>query len=602
MNSLALLLDQNTERHRRTRQILFGIAPEDQLPRNGLTLTPGSGCAIAARWQAAISGDPRWRDEDLARIAREEGHARALIEAWHRDGARSLEGLEGHWALAVHEVGTQRTHLAVDALGIATLAWSVDADRILAHTRADQVARALGTGIDPQGLYDYLYCHMVPAPATVWQRVQKLRPGHLVSIGKDGVRIERWWSPHWREPERANLEELANNLRSSLETATERALGEGPAAAFLSGGLDSSSVVSMAARLRGTAVDAFSIGFAVPGYDEMEWARAAARHAGVRLHERYVTPEDVLAAIPEVSAAYDEPFGNASAVPALICARTARAAGFNRILAGDGGDEIFGGNARYAKQFVFEHWQRLPVSLRALLAPVLDNPLTRRMPVLTKAASYVSQAEVPLPDRLESYNFLHRHDPAEVFTSGFLAQVDREHPLDGMRSRWTTTDGVPVIKRMLDLDLEYTLADNDLRKVNRTCALAGIEVRYPFLDAGMMRLATGLPAAWLVRNGELRWFYRRAMQGVLAKATLAKGKHGFGLPFGLWLREHAGLRTLASEHLQALRRRAWFREDWIDFLLRQHQQGHAEYYGVMIWVMVLLEAWMQAQEAAGTTR
>jgi len=600
MNSLALLLDQNTERHRRTRQILFGTAPEDHPPPNGLSLapTPGAGCAASAGWQAAISGDPRWRDEDLARIAREEGHARALIEAWHRNGPRSLEGLEGHWALAVHEVGTQRTHLAVDALGIATLAWSVDADRILVHARADRVARALGAGIDPQGLYDYLYCHMIPAPATVWQRVQKLPPGCLVSISEAGARVERWWSPPWREPERADFDERVRALDATLETATAQALDDTPAAAFLSGGLDSSSVVSMAARLRGTAVDAFAIGFAAEGYDEMEWARAAARHAGVRLHERYVTAEDILETIPEVSAAYDEPFGNASAVPALICARTARAAGFSRILAGDGGDEIFGGNARHAKQFVFERWQHLPVSVRALLTPVFDNTLTRHIPVFTKAASYVSQAQIPLPDRLESYNFLHRHDPTEVLTASFLKDIDRERALVGMRNRWTTTDGVPIIKRLLDFDLEYTLADNDLRKVNRMCALAGIEVRYPFLDAAMIRLAAGLPAAWLVRNGELRWFYRRAMQGVLAQATLAKGKHGFGLPFGLWLREHAGLRALASEHLQALRRRGWFREDWIDFLLRQHREGHAEYYGVMIWVMVLLEAWMQAQEAA----
>jgi asparagine synthase (glutamine-hydrolysing) len=343
-------------------------------------------------------------------------------------------------------------------------------------------------------------------------------------------------------------------------------------------------------------VDAFAIGFAAPGYDEMNWARAAARHAGVRLHERYVSPEDILAAIPEVSAAYDEPFGNASAVPALVCARLARAAGHARILAGDGGDEIFGGNARYAKQFVFEHWQQFPPGLRELLPPLLDNPFTRRLPGLAKLASYVRQARIPLPDRLESYNFLHRHDPEEVLTPAFLSGVDRERPLAGMRARWAGTAGLPVIKRMLDLDLEYTLADNDLRKVNRMCELAGIEVRYPFLDLELLRFAAGLPAGWLVRGGELRWFYRQAMQGVLAPETLAKRKHGFGLPFGLWLREHAGLRALADEHLKALRRRGWFREDWIDFLLARHRGGHADYYGVMIWVMVLLEAWMQAYE------
>jgi len=599
MSDLALLVDHDPQRHQRARAVLFGADPSQSSGQGTSTLAAGDarGTAQADGLHAVISGAPRWRDADLAHCAREQGDACALIDAWRRLGPRCLEGIEGHWALALHDTHTRQTHLAVDALGIEPLAWAADADRVLAHTRADRVARALGAGIDPQGIYDYLYCHMVPAPATIWQGVQKLAPGKRIVVDARGVQVERWWSPPWCEPESADFDERARCLLTTLEAATDRALGDGPAAAFLSGGLDSSSVVSMAARLRGGAVDAFAIGFAAEGYDEMTWARAAARHAGVRLHERYVTPQDVLDALPEVCAAYDEPFGNASAVPALICARTARAAGFDRLLAGDGGDELFGGNARYMKQLIFEPWLRLPAALRGVLEPLVDSRLVRRLPVLSKAASYVRQARIPLPDRLESYNFLHRHDPSRVFSAHFLAGIDRERPLAGMRARWASAGTDSVVKRMLDLDLEYTLADNDLRKVNRMCALAGVQVRYPLLDLELVKLAAGLPQAWLIRGGELRWFFRRAMQGVLTPETLAKRKHGFGLPFGTWLREHAGLREMAGHHLQALRRRGWFREDWIDFLLRQHRDGHAEYYGVMIWVMVLLEAWLEAQES-----
>lgn len=600
MNALALIVDGDPPRHQKARSVLVGADPSLPPASLGVTLCAGHAhrSAQADGLHAVIAGAPRWRSEDLARQARELGDAHTLITAWRRHGPGCLDAIEGHWALAVHDARTQQTHLAVDALGIEPLAWSAGSGRVLAHTRADRVARALGAGIDPQGIHDYLYCHMVPAPATVWQGVHKLAPGCRVAIDAQGTRVERWWSPPWREPAHADFDERAHCLLQTLEAATARALGETPAAAFLSGGLDSSSVVTMAARLRGAAVDAFAIGFAAEGYDEMTWARAAARHAGVRLHERYVTPEDVLAAIPEVCAAYDEPFGNASAVPALICARTARAAGFERILAGDGGDELFGGNARYLKQLVFEPWLQVPTALRGLLEPLLDNHVTRRLPVLSKAASYIRQARIPLPDRLESYNFLHRHDPAQVLSAGFLASIDRERPLAGMRARWAAANTESVVKRMLDLDLEYTLANNDLRKVNRMCALAGIQVRYPLLDLELVDFAAGLPQKWLVRGGELRWFYRRAMQGVLAPETLTKRKHGFGLPFGIWLREHAGLRAMADERLHALRRRGWFREDWIDFLQRQHRDGHADYYGVMIWVMVLLEAWLEGQNVA----
>src|SRR5690606_12461662 len=189
-----------------------------------------------------------------------------------------------------------------------------------------------------------------------------------------------------------------------------------PTGAFLSGGTDSSTVSGMLGKVSGKPAETFSIGFDAQGFDELDYARITSRHFGTNPHEYYVTADDVVEAMPLIAAAYDEPFGNASAAPTYFCARMAREHGIEVVLAGDGGDEFFGGNERYAKQGVFEHYGRVPGIFRKLMEPVLMNfPLGESIMPVRKARSYIQQARVPLPDRMETYNFLHRSPLAEIF-------------------------------------------------------------------------------------------------------------------------------------------------------------------------------------------
>lgn len=544
--------------------------------------------------QLLLTGRPHWQESSIAALAARENPATALLNDWQACGEQSLRKIQQGFALALWDGET--LVLAVDPMGLETLAFARSNRTWLWHSRTDQLARLIGKGVRLQGVFDYLHAHMVPSPGSIWEGVTKLTPGSLVRVRADQHQIETWWQPAWREPVTAPaLAASAEQLRLLLRNAVDRNLAGEAAAAFLSGGLDSSSVVSLASQLRPGAVRAFGIGFHAEGYDEMAFAEASATHAGATLHKYYVTPEDVLQALPKVAGAYDEPFGNASAVPAYFCAREAANQGYSHLLAGDGGDELFGGNARYAKQLWFEPYQQLPVVLRRLLsAACVDTPFSR-LPLFSKLASYIRQANVPLPDRLETWNFLHRQALSEIFTSDFLAHIDAEAPLKAQRARYQEPSTASTIKRMLHLDLKFTLADNDLRKVNRMAELAGVRVSYPMLDLAVIDFAAGLPSDWLVRHGELRWFYRRAFQPLLSPSTLNKRKHGFGLPFGLWMQEHAGLKALAVTRLQALKRRGWFQAAWLDELINERAAAHADYYGVMIWVLSLLEEWLESQ-------
>jgi asparagine synthase (glutamine-hydrolysing) len=364
--------------------------------------------------------------------------------------------------------------------------------------------------------------------------------------------------------------------------------------AFLSGGTDSSTLAGMLAEAGGRPPDTYSIGFEADGFDEMSYARIAARHYGCHAHEYYVTPDDVVEAIPLIARAYDEPFGNASAVPTFCCARLARGDGKHLMIAGDGGDEIFGGNARYAKQKIFEWYRAIPAPLRR---SVLE-PLAERIPggqgpaSLRKLQSYIRQARVPLPERLDAYSLIEREGAATVFDPEFLSGIDVQRPAELAREVYGRTTSDSPVDRMMHLDLKQTLADNDLRKVNRMCELAGLEVRYPMLDQDVVEFSGRLTPDQKVHGLRLRHFFKHALRDFLPPETIAKSKHGFGLPFGLWMRSHRRLGELGHESLRAFAQRRWMRKEFIDRLVAAHESDHATYYGVTIWMVVMLEHWL----------
>ncbi len=339
-------------------------------------------------------------------------------------------------------------------------------------------------------------------------------------------------------------------------------------------------------------VEAFSIGFAAEGYDEMPYARITAKHFGVKLHEYYVTPEDVVEALPKVAISYDEPFGNSSALPAYFCAKFAKENGIDRLLAGDGGDELFAGNERYAKQAIFQAYYHLPEWARQRILEPLANILPNSPQIFSKIQSYITQANIPLPDRLQTYNFLHRHNPTEIFSADFLAGVDCNIPLAYQRSTYHSLDNASALSRMLYLDWQYTLADNDLRKVSHMCAMAGIEVAYPMLDDELVSFSCRIPDKWKLENQKLRHFFKESLRDWLPRETINKKKQGFGLPFGIWMRTHRPLQELAYDSLTSLKNRHYFNAEFIDHVIALHRHGHASYYGELVWILTILELWM----------
>jgi asparagine synthase (glutamine-hydrolysing) len=503
----------------------------------------------------------------------------------------------GRFALLRIDRAKRTLRLCTDRFAVWPLCWAREGNRLAFSDRADAVPLNAPRSVDPQALFDYVYFHMIPAPRTVYRGVARLEPASELTFSPAGLSIERVWTPAFAHHRKASVAEMSKRFLITIREAVASEADGGDVGCFLSGGTDSSTVAGMLKRVTVSA-PSFSIGFDELGYDEMEYARIAARHFGTTHHEHYVTPAELVAAIPAVAAHYDQPFGNSSAVPAFICASLARAQGVRKLLAGDGGDELFGGNSRYAKQKVFEAWWALPAALRGTLGPVLSNGLTRALPLARKAASYVEQASVPMPARLETYNLLARFGHGAVFNPEFLGQVDAAGP-DRLQAEVYARHGeAGFVDRMLAYDWRFTLADNDLPKVCGTTRLAGVAVGFPLLADALVDLSTELAPSDKVRGLRLRHFFKQSLAGFLPPEIIAKKKHGFGLPVGKWLVRDAAFRELAKDSLVSLAGRRLIRATLVDDLFSRRLEEHAGYYGEMVWVLMMLEQWLAAHEPA----
>jgi asparagine synthase (glutamine-hydrolysing) len=545
--------------------------------------------------RVAITGSPTWEDAALSEITETQGLGAALIKAYRAFGKDLLSKLHGPFALAI--LDDNQALIAIDRIGIHSLSYALHDGVFVFSSSTCSVTKhpKISRNIDPQAIFNYIYFYDIPSPGTIFTGVEKLQPAQYV-LFRDG-QLEKgfYWKLHFDEHNQTSFEAQKRRFHELLRDAVKTSSRGNSIATFLSGGTDSSTITGVLAELQNNPVDTYSIGFGAEGFDEMEYARLAVQRFGAKAHEYYLKPDDVLEAIPLIASTYDEPYANESAVPTYFCAKKAAEDGVKIMLAGDGGDEIFGGNERYAKQMVFEHYGRLPGSLRShLIEPLVNGiPGGNALLPIRKLRSYIRQASAPLPERMESYNFIYRQPLDEMFEPEFLASVNPEIPKEMLQDAYFRADSGHPVNRMLHLDMKFTLADNDLRKVSRMCEAAGIEVRYPLLDEELVNFSGQLPINYKVRGQRLRWFFKEALKDLLPRKIITKSKHGFGLPFGVWALSHPPTSELVNDSLKKFEERGFLKPEYIKNIRQQHAGEHSTYFGKMIWVMLMLEQWLE---------
>lgn len=547
-------------------------------------------CAIA------VNGNPYWLDTGLNVIASEKGYAKALFEAFKEFNDDILLHTYGDFSFAIILPKSNEALLAIDRIGINKLYFTLlSSNELVFSTSLDSLTShpEIGKEIYHQSIYNYLFFHVTPSPDTIYKGIQKLLPGHYLKFKNGQITVQRYWDPVFKEEFHKNTPGLSTELKSLILNAIEKCGPDEYTGAFLSGGLDSSTITGFLAQIQ--KAKTFTIGFDDDKYNETAYARITSSHFSTLHHEYYVTPQDVCDIISKIAKYYDEPFGNSSAVPAYYCAKLAKDNGIETLLAGDGGDEIFGGNTRYAKQQIFNIYSRLPGLLKkSIIEPLIFNfPYGSKITPIRKIHSYINQANIPLPERLETYNFLLRNPASDIFTEDFLQSIDQQYPFRAMHDVYDSANTDSDLNRMLFLDWKFTLFDNDLQKVNGMCDLAGVNVKYPFLDHEIISFSQSLAPCLKVNGHQLRYFFKYAMSDFLPKEIIYKQKHGFGLPFGIWMGNKKPLKEMAYDSLASLKSRNIVNSKYIDNLVKLHHTEHAAYYGEFIWVLMMLELWFR---------
>jgi len=531
-------------------------------------------------------------------ISNETSAAEAIARLYLSEGPLFLHKLSGAFALAIWDVKTGTLMLAVDRFGIKRLCYAQTDSEIIFATRPSAIfaSNRVQKNVDLSAITEYLVYNVVPIPRTAFAGIARVAPGEYVLWTEKGATKTRYWDMRYPENDRRPNHALSEELLSRMEAAvqvTSADLNLSTTGCFLSGGTDSSSILGLLTRLYSARVNAFSIGFSEDRFNELQYAHLAAKHFQAQHFEDKLGPVEARNVVDKIVSTYDEPFGNSSAIPTYWCAKLAREHGMEVLLAGDGGDELFGGNERYREEQIFDFYQRIPNSARRwLIEPaVFGSSLT--VGPFGKAKNYIRRCNTGNPDRYFRWRLLRRFSPDLVLGSDMPFRNGHSDLLTTARSHYGSAPAKTELNRLLYVDVKMTLGDDDLPKVTQTAEMAGLRVRFPYLDHKLAEFSGRLPAALKVRLLEKRYLFKRATRNLLPEAILKKKKHGFGLPIGFWLKSDPHWHAWAKEVLYDPRtyQRGYFRREFVEQLFSDMQQDETPYFGDLLWVFLVLELW-----------
>jgi asparagine synthase (glutamine-hydrolysing) len=622
----------------------------------GLWLDPEAGLAFAHRRLAIVdlsaAGDQPMESAsgryvtiyngeiynhlDLRRQLQEDGHGvnwrghsdtetlLAAIDAWGVRGA--LDRSIGMFALALWDRRERALILARDRLGEKPLyyGWQGQGQGAAflfgSELKAFRPHPAFEGEIDRDALTLLMRHGYIPAPHSIYRGIAKLMPGCFATLraGRREPEIEAYWSAAEvaergrREPLTASPAEAVESLeRLLMDAVGQQMIADVPLGAFLSGGVDSSTIVALMQAQSTRPVKTFSIGFHEEEYNEAAHAKAVAEHLGTDHTELYVTPDEAMRVIPQLPDMYDEPFADPSQIPTYLVSQLARRS-VTVSLSGDAGDELFGGYNRYKMTATF--WRRLsmaPRPLRGALAGALTSVSPRTW---NRIASVVEpilpeslRMQVPGDKIHKGAGVLKSASAAELYRGLISSWRDPEALVLGGREPSTLLTGMipelaglSEIERMMALDMLTYLPDDILAKVDRAAMSVSLETRVPLLDHRVVEYAWRLPIDYKIRDGQTKWALREVLYRHVPRALIERPKMGFGVPIGDWLR--GPMRDWAEALLdrRRLEREGYFRPEPIRRLWQAHLEGNVnEQY--KLWIVLMFQAWLE-NGGAGSAR
>ena len=514
-----------------------------------------------------------------------------IIHQYEETGADCVKKLRGMFALAIYDKTKRKLILARDRLGKKPLHYALHKGILYFASEIKSILAIVPelAEVNSQGLLEYLYYGYVPDSSCVFTGIHKLAAGHLLEFEDGRITIRQYWDlpaydTHTPKSEEECLEELEHRL---FEATKIRLISDVPLGAFLSGGIDSSTVVALMARASSGPVKTFSIGFKKDDFNEAKWARIVADRFGTEHHEMILEP-DVVQTVEHLTSSLEEPFGDSSMLPTYYVSQMARQH-VTVALSGDGGDEMFGGYDRYRIHAGRRIFERIPAWARKFYR----DHVFPRVPNTMRGRAYSYNASLSWQERyVDQLSFLPSFErDTPILSEDFREILKRgEDPGNALRCHFVKTSAADPVDQLLYVDTKTYLAGDILTKVDRMSMLNSLEVRVPILDHLFVEWVVGLPSEWKLRGNRQKYIFRKLAERVgVPREAIDRQKQGFTLPLTHWMRNELREMLMILLEPRSLER-GYFVASGVRKLLDDHLvRGRGN--PARIWRLLMFELW-----------
>ncbi len=516
-----------------------------------------------------------------------------IVHLYEELGDRCVEKLRGMFGFAIWDARARKLLLARDRVGKKPLHYAQVGDALIFGSEIKSLLQhpQLKREANLEALSDFLSFGYVPESQTAFRGVHKLLPGHTLSFQHGQVSTRRYWDFSYggqAEPARTEGEYIERLLHELEEAVRIRLMSEVPLGAFLSGGIDSSTVVAMMARALEQPVKTFSIGFPEASHDELEYARLTAKHFNTDHHEFIVTP-DLCRLVEEIVWHHDEPFADVSSIPTYVVSKMAREH-VTVVLSGDGGDEVFAGYERYAtyqRRAIFEH---LPAAARRNLL----LPLSQTLPSITPGKNFLRNIALdPAARYVDSLSFFDERAKQRLLNDKAARTLRNHNSANEFRRLFNLPASPERVDHLLYLDSKTYLPGDILTKVDRMSMAHSIETRAPLLDHKLIEYVQTIPGSLKLRGLETKYILKRAVAGLVPDEIIHRQKKGFSVPLRQWFKRELKDLLLDTLNDQRTRERGLLNPRAVASLIAEHQLGRRD-HAHQLWGLLTLELWHRA--------
>ena len=517
-----------------------------------------------------------------------------IVHAYEEFGAACVDHLRGMFAFAIWDDREKQLFIARDRVGKKPLYYSVtrggtlvfgsELKSLLEHPEVER-------NINPQALDAYFSLGYVPDPISIFENVEKLPPGHHLTFTNGRLTVERYWDFSYQSNGNGGnghrASDYLDELRALLDEAVKlRLVSDVPLGAFLSGGVDSSTVVALMARHMEQPVKTFSIGFNEDSYDELKYARLTAKRFGTDHHEFLVTP-DICEVVDQLAWHFDEPFADSSAIPTYVVSKLAREH-VKVVLTGDGGDELFAGYSRYVTERQRSKFDLVP---RAVKEGLMD-PLSRAMPHGAWGRNYLQNVSLdPISRYLDTVSVFTGLNKSSLYSADFSDQLRNSNHLSlyfHELSRNVKTSA--PLDSLLYIDSKTYLPGDILTKVDRMSMAVSLEARVPLLDHKLIEFVTRIPAGMKLAGIETKHLFKQAIADLVPAEIINRPKQGFGVPIQQWINQQLRERIRDTLNDPRTLQRGYVSRSHVELLLDEHERGRRD-HAMALWSLLMLELW-----------